>query len=494
MGQTAMILTILAGYFILWLGLSYYASKGADNSTFFSAGRKMPWPLVAIAMLGAPITGVTFISVPGMVMGKGFSYLQMCMGFIVGYLIIAFVLIPIYYRLNIVSIYGYLERRFGSGGSKTGAWLFTVSKLLGISVRFLVVCAMLQLLLFDPLGIPYVFSVVASLLLVWLTTYRGGVRSVIWSDVLKSVCLLSAVGLSLYFITSGLGMPVGEIAERVSDHPSARVFHFDDPMDAKYFWKQFVAGIFIVIAMTGLDQDMMQRTLACRSARDSRKNLIAGTLLQTFIITLLLMLGAVMMLYAESRGVALPEKSDNLFATIAFRDEIPMIVGALFVLGLISATFASVGSALTAMTTTVTLDLLDGDAAGEAAVGRKRKRIHALLSLLMAVLVLLFYYLNRDDAISMVYTLISYTDGPILGLFLFGLLTRREVSMRWLPVVCIAAPVASWLLQWAAEAYFGYTISFELLIINAAFTFAGLRLASKLTVTSSKVVSGMRVS
>lgn len=471
MSTPLIILSVIAGYFIVWLALSFISSKGADNSTFFTGNRRMPWPLVAIAMIGAPISGVTFISVPGMVMNKSFSYLQMGLGFIVGYLIIAWVLIPLYYRLNIVSIYGFLERRYGSKSKKTGAWLFFVSKMLGISVRFLVVCTMLQLLVFGPLGIPYIFSVAVSLGCIWLSTFRGGVKSVIWSDVLKSLCLFATIILCLWVITSGMDLSIEKAVSLMKGSESSRIFFFDDPSDPKYFWKQFIAGIFIVIAMTGLDQDMMQRSLTCRNSSGAKKNLVVSSLMQFVICSLLLFLGFIMLFYLQGTGMALPEKSDNLFATVAFDDSMPLVVGVLFILGLVSATYASVGSALTAMTTSVTVDLME---VKDRDLTAKRKRIHAALSIMMAILVILFYYLNNEDAISTVYTLISYTDGPILGLFLFGLLTKREVNERFLPVVCVAAPVISWLVQWSMKSFFDYQISFELLILNAALTVGGL--------------------
>lgn len=450
----------------------------------------MPWPLVAIAMIGAPITGVTFISVPGMVVNKGFSYLQMGLGFIIGYLIIAFLLVPIYYRLNIVSVYEYLQKRFGNHSYKTGAWLFFVSKVIGISIRFLIVCAILQLLVFDPLGIPFIFSVITGVALIWLSTYRGGVKSVIWSDSFKSLCLITAILLCLYFILSNLNISFGELPSLIANHENSRIFFFDDPMDGKYFWKQVVAGIFIVVAMTGLDQDMMQRTLACKNIRAAQKNLLISSVMQVVVISCLLVLGIILTIYASNKGLSVPEKTDNLFPMIAFHEAIPIAVGCLFILGIISATYASAGSALTAMTTTVTMDLLDGgDKAEGKVLARKRKTVHALISLLIAILVLCFYFLNDNDAISTVYALISYTDGPILGLFLFGILTNKWINDRWLPVICIVAPVLSWIIQWGAESYFGYQISFELIIINAGLTMLGLFILSALTLPERKQLS-----
>lgn len=354
-----------------------------------------------------------------------------------------------------------------------------MSKLLGISVRFLMVCLMIQLAVFDPLGVPYIFSVIFSVSLIWLTTYKGGVKSVIWGDALKSFCLLSTVILCLYFVSREMNLGIGALVENVATHPDSRIFFLDDPSGAKYFWKQIVAGIFLVVAMTGLDQDMMQRTLACRNAGDSRKNLVVSSLLQTFVISLLLVLGVTMILYVESKGIAVPEKTDNLFATIAFHGDIPLIVGALFVLGLVSTTYSSVGSALTAMTTTMTVDILEVDKKeSDRVLGKKRKWIHTLISVAMAILVICFFYLDSEDAISMVYRLVSYSDGPILGLFLFGILTKRNVNERWLPLVCLLAPVGSWAIQWSCREFAGYEIGFELLIINAALTMGGMWLLS----------------
>lgn len=479
MTQPILIVLIISGYLALWLALSYVTSRGADNATFFTGRRKMSWPLVALAMIGAPITGVTFISVPGMVINKGFSYLQMGIGFIIGYLIIAFVLIPIYYKLNIISIYEFLQKRFGQASYKTGAWLFFVSKILGISIRFLIVCLMLQLLVFDPLGIPFIFSALSGLALVWLSTYKGGVKSVIWGDTLKSICLISTIILCLYFLFDNLGFPVSELSGKIMNSDTSRIFFFDNPSDGKYFWKQLIAGIFIVIAMTGLDQDMMQRTLACKNAKDAKKNLVTSSIMQVVVITMLLVLGCLMVMYMEAKDISLPEKSDNLFATVAFHQDMPVIIGCLFILGIIAATCSSVGSALTAMTTTVTVDLLEADKKEkDEQLKIKRKRIHTLISILIAFFVVCFYYINNNDAISTVYTLISFTDGPILGLFLFGIITKKPVADKWLPAVCIAAPVISWIIQWGARYFFQYEISFELLIINAGITFFSLTLIS----------------
>lgn len=482
MSQPTIVLLLLCGYVIVWLTVSFFSSRNSDGRSFFDGGRKIPWPVVAIAMIGAPITGVTFISVPGMVMGKSMSYIQMGLGFIVGYFIISLILIPIYYKQNIISVYSYLQNRFGETSYKTGAWLFFVSKIIGISIRFLMACAILQMLVFDPLGIPFAFSVATCLLLIWISTYKGGVKSVIWGDVLKSFFLLSTIILILYFIVRNLNLSFDELSSSIINHKFSQIFFFNDPADTKYFWKQFIAGIFIVIAMTGLDQDMMQRSLACKSSKDSQKNLILSTFLQLFIISLLLLLGIIMIIFLEKRGIELPAKSDNLFATVAFHPDIPIVVGILFVLGVISATISSVASALTSLTTTASLDLTKKKVfICEGEKIKRRKLIHGLIAILMALIVMFFYYLNEEDAISTVYRVISYTDGPILGLFLFGIICKREINEKILPVICIAAPLISWCFQWVTMYFFEYQTSFELLIINALITFIGLFLISKKT-------------
>lgn len=476
MSQSFIILLILGAYIVLWLAVTYLSSRKADETTFFAANKKIPWYIVAIAMLGAPITGVTFLSVPGMVATKGLSYIQMCLGFIIGYFLIAFVLVPIYYKLNIISIYEYLKKRFGYKSYKTGAWLFFISKILGISIRFLMICTVIQLLILDQLGIPFIYSVIISLILIVISTYKGGVRSVIFGDVLKSFCLIATIILCLYFIIQNLGLNGEELRFQVQKHSDWKIFYFDNPSDTKYFWKQFIAGIFIVIAMTGLDQDMMQRTLSCPNAKDSKKNLIVSTFLQFFIMVTLLTLGCLMIMYIEVKGIEMPSRSDDIFATVAFDKDMPYIVGGLFMIGIISSTISSMASALTSMTTTVSIDILGINK--EKNNLYKRNIIHIGIAFLMAIFVILFFYLNEDDAISTIYTLISYTDGPILGLFLFGIFSNRKINEKWLPIICISAPLISFIIQQSADYLLDYKISFELLIINASITIFGLLIIS----------------
>ena len=473
------IITIIA-YFALLLLISYFASRKSDNATFFSGNRKNPWILVSIATIGAAISGVTFISVPGMVETKGYSYLQMCLGFIVGYFLIAFVLVPMFYKRNLVSIYGYLGERFGVATYRSGAWFFFVSKMLGASVRFLVVCSTLQILVFDPLNIPFVLNVVATIALIWLYTAQGGVKSVIWTDVLKSCCLVLSVVLCIYFIAQGMGFSIGEMVSAVAGDSTSQIFFFDDPKEGPYFWKQFLAGVFMVIATTGLDQDMMQRNLACKDSKESQKNMIVSSIVQFFVIALFLVLGTLLVMYMNKTGIAMPEKSDDIFGLVAQSAGMPVIVLILFVLGLISAAYSAAGSALTSLTTSFTVDILDGQKKyNDAKLTRVRKMVHITMSVLMGLVIIVFYYASNQDAISAVYTLASYTYGPILGLFVFGMFIKLQVHDKWVPVVCVLAPALSWVVQWQLKEQFNYTTSFELLIINAVLTIIGLAMLSK---------------
>lgn len=460
--------------------ISWFASRGSNNSTFFNGNRQAPWGLVAFAMIGAAISGVTFISVPGMVAVKGYSYLQMVLGFIVGYFAIAFVLVPIFYRRNLISIYGYLEDRFGKYTYHTGAWFFFVSKMLGAAVRFYVVCVVLQSMVFGPLGIPFAITVVVSILLIWIYTVQGGVKTLIWTDTLKSFCLVASVGLCIYFIAGNLGLNFGEAFSAVTSHSSFKMFYFDDPLAGTYFWKQFLAGIFMAIALNGLDQDMMQRNLACRDSRQSQKNMIVSGITQFFVIALFLILGTMLLIYMDSKGMAHPAKPDDTFAAVVDSPGMPIIVGILFIVGLVSAAYSAAGSALTSLTTSFTVDIMGANRRmDDRRLGITRRLVHLGMSVAMGLVIIAFYYLSNQDAISAVYTLASYTYGPILGLFVFGLACKRPVRDCLVPAVCILAPVLSWVTQWALKEYCNYTTSFELLLMNAAFTILGLLLLLK---------------
>lgn len=473
------VLATIAFYFVLLFVISWITGRKADNAGFFTGNRKSPWYMVAIAMIGAPISGVTFISVPGAVEAGGYSYMQMVLGFFIGYLVVAYVLIPMFYRMNLVSIYGYLENRFGLSSYRTGAWFFFVSKMLGASVRFFVVCVVLQGLVFGPFHIPFEINVILTVALIWLYSFQGGVKSLIWTDSLKTFCLVLSLVCCIAFIASSLGYDFGALTSAVAADKTSQIFFFDDPSSKLYFWKQFLAGVFMVIAMTGLDQDLMQRTMSCKNFRESQKNLFVAGFVQIFIIGLFLVLGTLLYMYAGNHGIT--ETRDEIFGAVVWSEGFPIIIAILFVIGLIAASYSAAGSALTALTTSFTVDILQADKKqDEARLAKTRKGVHVVMSVLMIVTIIVFYYLNNDSAINAVYSLASYTYGPILGMFVFGMATKRKVRDSWVPVVCIAAPVISYVLQVNSEKWFnGYTIGFELLIINAALTVLGLALLIK---------------
>ncbi|MBR5640140.1 MAG: sodium:solute symporter [Muribaculaceae bacterium] len=480
------IIATIVGYFILLFLISWFATRKSDSNDALTGGNKAPWFIVAIAMIGAPISGVTFISVPGMVLAKGYSYLQMVLGFLVGYFVIAYVLIPLFYKRHLVSIYGYLEERFGSDTHKTGAWFFFISKMLGAAVRFYVVCITLQLLVFDALGIPFVLNVIVTTALIFLYTLQGGVKTVIWTDTLKSFCLIASVVLCIYFIAKGLGYDFGEMCKAVASDDSSRIFFFDNPKEGTYFWKQFIGGIFMAIAMTGLDQDMMQRTLASPNAKESQKGMIVSGITQIFVIGLFLILGTLLSMYATQIGLFPADmssyKSDELFGSVIWSDGIPVIAGIFFIIGLIAAAYSAAGSALTSLTTSFTVDILGADKKqDEKKLSSTRKLVHVAMAVGMGIVIIVFYFLSNSDAISAVYSIASYTYGPILGLFAFGMMCKTSVKDKMVPIVCIAAPVLSWIIQWWLKQQFDYTIGFELLLLNAALTMLGLLIFKKST-------------
>ncbi|MBQ2229731.1 MAG: sodium:solute symporter [Bacteroidales bacterium] len=475
MSPLAVILTML-GWFVLIFGVSLLASRGVRNSgDFFNGGRKAPWWVVAIAMIGAPMSGVTYVSVPGMVGtdGAAMSYMQMVAGFLVGYIIIAFVLIPVFYRKNMVSIYQYLEDRFGSAPHKTGAWFFFISKLLGASVRLFVVCITLQLMVFGPLGLPFIVNALVCMVIVLAYTFRGGMKSVLWTDTLKTVCMTVTIVLTIVLIAKDLGLDASGTVETIKGSGMSRIFFFDDPNHPRFFWKQFLSGVFTVIAMTGLDQDLMQRTLSSRNASESRKNMIIGGVMQVPVVFMFLCLGVLLYTYAAQRGIS--ESGDLIFPAVATGGSLPSFVGVLFVLGLVSCAFSAGGSALTALTTSFTADIIGTDGKSEETITSIRKKVHLVIAALMVLCIWAFYLLNTKSAIDAVYKLASYTYGPILGMFAFGLCCKRKVREKWVPLVAVLAPILSFVLQAHSEQWFGgYRFSYELILVNALLTVAGM--------------------
>lgn len=478
MTTLAIILTIL-GYVAMLFVVAWRSSRRADNATFFTGGRNTHRVVAAIAMVGAAMSGVTYISVPGTVQAESFSYLQTCIGFIVGYAVIAYLLVPLYYKLGVVSLYEYLDGRFGIVAHRTGAWLFFVAKTLSASLRAYVICVVLQTILFDHYDIPFVVNAAIMMSLVWLYTRRGGVKSVVWVEMLKTVIMVGSLAVAIVFIAKALGLNACGTLDYIVDSDYSRIFFFDDPMEGRYFWKQFLAGIFLVVAMTGLDQDMMQTVLSCRSRRDAERSLMTSVLMQVGVIVLFLALGVLLYGFAEGHGVDVA--GDKLFGYVATEAGLSVVVGVLFLLGLVASTYSSAGSALTALTTSFSLDILrlnrDGD---EGALERRRKRVHGAIALVMMVVITLFDAFSSSGVITLIFTMASYTYGPLLGLFAFGILTRRSVRAAAIPVVAIVSPIICYLVSANSAVWFGgYVFSYELIILNGAITMLGLVLFSR---------------
>ncbi len=478
MSPFSVLLTLLV-YLALLFSVAYVSGRGADNAGFFIGNRRTTWYMAALAMIGAAMSGVTFISVPGSVAVDSFSYMQMVVGFTIGQLIVAFVLVPVFYRRGVVSLYEYLDGRFGITSHKTGAWCFLVSKIFGASLKIYVVCAVMQVLVFDHFHLPFMANILFTMLLVWLYTKWGGVRSLILTDTLQSLCLVASIAVCIWSICRASGFSAAECYDAVVASDYSRMWFFDDPSSARYFWKMVAGGALCLVAMTGLDQDMMQRNMSCRTVRDSQINIVLTALCQIVVILFFLVLGALLYIYIDREGLPVPAKGDQTFAAVAVNGGLPAIAGVVFVVGLVSCTYSAAGSALTSLTTSFTLDILDG-AAGydEARLARLRKRIHLAMALVMTVVIVAFDRFGNDSVINLVFRVAGYTYGPILGLFVFGMACRRRIRERYVPAIAVLSPALSWALQWWTAERYGYYIGFELLGYNALFTILGLFLIS----------------
>lgn len=463
------IIYTLFAYFLILLFISHVTGRRADNSTFFSGNRRSPWYMVAFGMIGASISGVTFVSVPGMVLTSDMTYIQTCIGFIFGYFAVAFILLPVYYRLRLTTIYSYLDRRLGRQAYRTGAAFFILSKVVGSAVRFYVVCAILQRFVLDALGVPFVVTVVAMVGLIWLYTRRGGIKTLVWTDTFQTLCMFAALILIIYNVARHLGMSMGEAADMVAADSHSRIFVFDDWMTKQNFWKQFLSGIFIVIVMTGLDQDMMQKNLTCKSLREAQKDMCTYGFAFVPANLLFLSLGVLLVALASKEGVALPASGDELLPMFAATGQMGIAVVVLFTVGVVASSFSSADSALTALTTSCCVDLWS-----RPDDEKLRRRVHFGVSVAFVVFILLFRSLNSTSVIDAIYVLCSYTYGPLLGLFAYGLLTRRGVSGRLVPWIAVASPVVCFAVDSLSKTAFGYTFGYELLVLNGLLTFAGL--------------------
>ncbi|GMQ27316.1 sodium:solute symporter [Algoriphagus sp. oki45] len=470
-----LVLGVISAYFILLFLISYFTSRKVTADTFFTGDRQSPWFLVAFGMIGASLSGVTFISVPGEVGNTNFYYFQVVLGYTLGYFTIAKVLLPLYYRLNLVSIYSYLEDRFGFWSYKTGAFFFILSRALGSSLRVYLVASVLQLILFDALGIPFWVSVLITVGLIWLYTHRGGIKTVVWTDTLQTLFMLLAVVITIVMIGNDLELKsIGDYFNAVSEDKRSAIFNWDWKAGTNFF-KQFISGAFITIVMTGLDQDMMQKNLTCRTIGDAQKNMFWFTIILVVVNLLFLSLGILLYLYAETKGLAIPAKTDELFPFLATQ-EFSALAGVVFVLGITAAAYSSADSTLTALTTSFCIDFLEIERkyAPEKRVSI-RKKVHIAFTGLMFLLVLAFYWLNDQSVINSVFIIAGYTYGPLLGLYSFGLFTKMKVQDKWVPYLAVAAPVLTFIISSNSEKWlWGYKFGFEALILNGALMFLGL--------------------
>ena len=476
----ASVLFVIAVYFTVLLVISWLTSRNAGNAAFFLGNRKSPWYVVAFGMIGASLSGVTFISVPGWVGDSQFSYMQMVLGYLLGYFVIANVLMPLYYKLNLTSIYTYLDSRFGSHTYKTGASFFLLSRAIGTAFRLFLVSNVLQISIFDAWNVPFWTTVVITILLIWLYTFRGGIKTIIWTDLLQTLFMLTAVGITILVISRQMGMNLSSLYNTISESEYARIFFFDDLNDKRFFLKQFLSGVFISIVMTGLDQDMMQKNLSCRNIHDAKKNMYWFSLVLVPVNLMFLSLGALLFIYSGYVGLDLPARGDDLYPIIATQGYLTPAVSILFLLGLVAAAYSSADSALTALTTSFTVDIVGIRDKTEERIISIRKIVHIGVSLVVGLIILTFRAINDQSVISAVFTVAGYTYGPLLGLYSFGLFTKFAVRDKWVPLVAMLSPVLSFLVDSNSEMLLnGYQFGFELLILNGLLTFTGLLLISR---------------
>jgi Na+/proline symporter len=468
---------ILAIYFGLLLLISYFTSKGADTNAFFTANRESPWWLVAFGMIGTSISGLTFISVPGAVGKTYFTYYQVILGHSLGYLTIALVLMPLYYRLNLISIYGYLESRFGFWSYKTGSAFFLLSRTIGSAARLYLAVNVLQIAIFAPIGVPFVVTVFISIALIWLYTHRGGVKTIIWTDTLQTLFLLVALFITIFLVGQQMNMGLGEMINTIQASPLSHMFEWDWK-SPHFFGKDFLAGVFIAIVMTGLDQDLMQKNLTCKSIGEAQKNMFWFYWVLLFINILFLSLGALLYMYAQANHIAVPTKTDELYPMLALGGEFGTLAAVTFLLGIIAASYASSDSALTALTTSFCIDFLRIEKFKEAKREKLKQRVHLGFSALFFVVIGLFHIFNTQELIAAVFNLAGYTYGPLLGLFSFGLFTKYGVKDKFVPFVCVASPIITFMLEMQAQTLFG-GFGFAKLILNGAVCFLMLWLIRK---------------
>jgi solute:Na+ symporter, SSS family len=472
MAATKIILLIVS-YFGVLILISYFTSKKKDNDTFFKANKQAPWYVVAFGMIGASLSGVTFISVPGWVEASQFSYMQVVLGYIVGYLVIATVLLPLYYKLNLTSIYTYLEARFGKSSYKTGASFFLISRIVIASFRLYLVANVLQIIIFNEIGIAFWQTVTITVLLIWLYTFKSGIKTIIWTDIFQTLFMLIAVVVTIYFVSEELGLNSKNLLGYILDNNLSKTFFFDDYKLGNYFWKQFISGAFIAIVMTGLDQDNMQKNLTCKSLKDAQKNMFWFTIVLTIVNFLFLSLGLLLTVYAQQLGIDVHK--DDLYPILA-KNYLGAGVLSFFIIGLIAAAYSSADSALTSLTTSFSIDILDIEKKYNLEKQISiRKNIHIAISFVLILVIISFKYLIKDESIiSKLFLFAGYTYGPLLGLYAFGLFTKLKVRDKLVPIVAIASPILSYFISINSIKWFGFDFGFFVLILNGFLSFLGL--------------------
>lgn len=491
-----LLVTVLIAYFLVLVAIAFFTSRKVKSDTFFTGDRKSPWYLVSFGMIGASLSGVTFISIPGWVgdVGKQFSYMQAVFGYLIGYIVIAYVLLPIYYKMNLVSIYEYLKDRFGFWSYKTGAAFFLLSRIIGASVRLLLVANVLQQLLFDSWGIQFEWTVVISVLLIWIYTSRGGIKTIVWTDTLQTSFMLISVIMTVWFISDSLGLAEsGGVVNTIADSGYSKIFFFDDFMGSNHFIKSFFGGMFITIGMTGLDQDMMQKNLTCKNLKESQLNMVTMSVILVIVNLIFLGLGALLYIFAERNGIEF-DRGDLLFSSVAMSDYATPAIGIFFFLGLIAAAYSSADSALTSLTTSFSVDFLNIREKNNDK--RVRRAVHVAMSAVLIIVVLILKEFTDESAIGLLMKFAGFTYGPLIGVFFFGILTKRKVSDKLVPLVSLfAISITCVLWYFSAGAPGGYEIDdvkygifgryvfgFELIVLNALVTFILMFIASKLSV------------
>ena len=486
------ILLLISGYFVLLLIISYFTGKNDSNEDFFKAGKQSPWYLVAFGMVGASLSGVTFISVPGWVEASEFSYMQVVFGYFLGYMVTAFVLLPIYYKQNVTSIYEYLDDRFGFVSYKVGAISFFISRVLGAAFRLFLVAIVLQQFVFDAWNVPFEITVILSILLIWVYTFRGGIKTIVWTDTLQTLFMLISVGLSIYFILDKMDWTFIEFLNSRELSQYSKTFFTDDLSSKNHLVKSFLGGMFITICMTGLDQDMMQKNLTCRNLGEAQKNMVSFSIVLVVVTFVFMLLGALLFIYADAHNIAIPlmdgsPKSDLLFPEIALNSGLGITVAVTFMLGLIAAAYSSADSALTSLTTSFCVDFLNTEKKSEHVAKKTRRVTHIGMSILLILVVISFKYILDRNVIDGLLTVASYTYGPLLGLFSFGIFTKHQLKDKYVWIVALVCVTFILILAKLPSEYLGgYIFGYELLPLNGLLTFIGLWLIRKKNTSTGK--------